>query len=49
MHMVTYAVIFLLGGDAAVIIMRLLFVFLNRPQKKNQDDQYLKRIASALE
>ena len=42
------AVIFLLGTVATVIVMRLLFLFLNRPLK-NQDDQYLEQIANALQ
>ena len=43
------AVIFLLGTVATVIVMRLLFLFLNRPFKKNRDDQYLEQIANALQ
>jgi hypothetical protein len=49
MDMVTGAVIFLLGAVATAIIMRLLFLFLNRPMKTNIDDQFLKRIANALQ
>ena len=49
MNTVSYAVIFLLGGVATLIVMRLLFLFLNRPFKKNRDDQYLKQIANALQ
>ena len=49
MDTVTCAVIFLLGGVATVIVMRLLFLFWNRPFKKNQDDQYLEQIANALQ
>ena len=42
------AVIFLLGIVATVIVMRLLFLFLNRSFNKNQDDRYLEQIANAL-
>jgi hypothetical protein len=49
MDTVTCAVIFLLGGVATVIVMRLLFLFWNRPFKKSQDDQYLEQIANALQ
>jgi hypothetical protein len=49
MDTVTCAVIFLLGGVATVIVMRLLFLFWNRPLMKNQDDQYLEQIANALQ
>ena len=48
MNTVICAVIFLLGTVATLIVMRLLFLFLNRPFKKNQDDQYLEQIANAL-
>jgi len=48
MNTVICAVIFLLGGVATVIVMRLLFLLLNRPLK-NQDDQYLEQIANALQ
>jgi len=48
MNTVICAVIFLLGGVATVIVMRLLFLFLNRPLK-NQDDRYLEQIANALQ
>jgi hypothetical protein len=48
MNTVICAVIFLLGGVATAIVMRLLFLFLNRPFK-NQDDQYLVQIANALQ
>jgi hypothetical protein len=44
-----YAVIFFLGGVGTVIVMRLLFLFLNRPLRKNQDDKYLEQIANALQ
>jgi hypothetical protein len=44
-----YAVIFLLGGVGTVIVMRLLFLFLNRAFKRNQDDRYLEQIANALQ
>ena len=43
------AVIALLGLFAAVLILRLLFLFLNRPLKNSPDDQYLRRIAEALQ
>jgi hypothetical protein len=49
MNTFTCAVIFLLGGVAAVIVMRLLFLFLNGPFRTNQDDQYLAQIATALQ
>jgi hypothetical protein len=49
MDSVTSTVIFLLGGVATLIVMRLLFLFWNRPFKKNRDDQYLERIANALQ
>ncbi|MBM4301983.1 MAG: iron-containing alcohol dehydrogenase family protein [Deltaproteobacteria bacterium] len=49
MNISIYAVIFLLGGVAAVIVMRLLFLFLNRPFKNIKDDQYLEQIANALQ
>ena len=49
MDTVTCAVIFLLGGVATVIVMRLLFLFLTRPFKRNRDDQYLEQIANALQ
>ena len=48
MNTLICAVIFLLGGVATIIVMRLLFLFLNRPLK-NQDDQYLEQIANALQ
>jgi len=35
MNTVSCAVIFLLGGAATVIVIRLLFLFLHRPLKKN--------------
>ena len=49
MNTVTCAVIFLLGTVATIIVMRLLFLFFNRPFNKNQDDQYLEQIANALQ
>ena len=49
MNTLICAVIFLLGTVATVIVMRLLFLFLNRSFKKNQDDQYLEQIANALQ
>jgi len=48
MQVVAYVFIFLTGGVAAIIIMRLLFHFWGRSYKKTQDDQYLKRIADIL-
>jgi hypothetical protein len=47
--MATIAVIILLGAVATVIIMRLLFLFWNRPIKTDIDDEFLKRIANALQ
>lgn len=49
MNLVAYAFIFLVGGIAAIIIMRSLFYFWGRSFRKNQDDQYLKRIADILQ
>jgi hypothetical protein len=49
MDTVTCAVIFLLGAVATVIVMRLLFLFWNRPFTRGRDDQYLKQIANALQ
>ncbi|MDO9533533.1 MAG: hypothetical protein Q7O12_15600 [Deltaproteobacteria bacterium] len=49
MDTVTCAVIFLLGGVATGIVMRLLFLFWNRPFKRSRDDQYLEQIANALQ
>jgi hypothetical protein len=49
MNTVICAVIFLLGGVATVIVMRLLYLFLNQPLRKNQDDKYLEQIANALQ
>jgi hypothetical protein len=49
MDSVTCAVIFLLGAVATIIVMRLLFLFWNRPLMKNQDDRYLEQIAHALQ
>ena len=48
MDSVTSKVIFLLGGVAALIVVRLLFLFWYRPFKKYRDDQYLEQIANAL-
>jgi len=48
MNTTIYAVILLLGTVASIIVMRLLFLFWNRPFKRNQDDRYLERIANAL-
>jgi len=49
MDSVTCAVILLLGGVATGIVMRLLFLFWNRPFKRSRDDQYLEQIANALQ
>jgi hypothetical protein len=49
MNTVSCVVIFLLGAVATVIVMRLLFLFLNRAFKRNQDDRYLEQIANALQ
>jgi len=49
MDQVTCAVIFFLGAVAAVIIVRVLFLVAIRPSPKNLDDQYLQRIANALQ
>ncbi|MEJ2672472.1 MAG: hypothetical protein P8168_09795 [Deltaproteobacteria bacterium] len=49
MHVVANVAIFLLGGMAIIIIMRLLlFHFWSRSNKRTMDDQYLKRIADSL-
>ena len=49
MNTIICVVIFLLGGVATLIVMRLLLLFWNRPFKKNRDDQYLEQIAIALQ
>jgi hypothetical protein len=49
MNTLSCAVIFLLGAVATVVVIRLLFLFWNRPFMKNQDDRYLEQIASALQ
>jgi hypothetical protein len=49
MDMVTSAVIFVVGAAATAIILRLLFLFWKRPIKTDIDDQFLKRIANALQ
>jgi hypothetical protein len=49
MDTITCAVIFLLGAIATIIVMHVLFRCLNRPLKRNQDDQYLEQIANALQ
>jgi hypothetical protein len=49
MDTVITAVTFLLGGVAALIVLRLLFLFWNRPFKNSQDDRYLEQIAQALQ
>jgi hypothetical protein len=48
MHWVAYIVIFLMGGVAAIIIMRLLFHIFGQPSHKTVDEQYLERIANTL-
>jgi hypothetical protein len=49
MDQVTCAVIFFLGAVATAIIGRVLFMVSIRPSSKNSDDQYLQRIANALQ
>jgi hypothetical protein len=49
MDKVTCAVIFFLGAFATLIIGRVLFLVSIRPSFKNFDDQYLQRIAKALQ
>jgi hypothetical protein len=49
MNLFFNAVILLLAGAAMVIILRLLFLFLNRPFRRLKDDQYLEQIATALQ
>ena len=49
MDQVTCAVIFFLGAVATVVIVRVLFLVAMRPSPKNRDDQYLQRIANALQ
>ena len=49
MDTVTCAVIFFLGAVATVIIGRVPFHVSIRPSSKNLDDQYLQRIANALQ
>ena len=49
MDQVTCAVILFLGAVATVIIVRVLFLVAMRPSPKNLDDQYLQRIANALQ
>ena len=39
---------FLLGGVAALMIMHLLFHFLQHPRKRVKDEQFLQEIADAL-
>ena len=49
-HMVANGVILFIGGVAAIIILRLLlFLFWGKSFRKTGDDQYLKRIADALQ
>jgi|WetSurMetagenome_2_1015567.scaffolds.fasta_scaffold1322160_1 hypothetical protein len=50
MHMIACFGIFLLGGVAFLIIMRLLlFHFWGPSPRRTGDDQYLKRIADSLQ
>jgi len=49
MDKVIYAVIGLAGAFATVAIVRVLFIVLIRPSPRNRDDQYLQRIANALQ
>jgi hypothetical protein len=50
MHTIVYCGIFLLGGVALLIIMRLmLFHFWGPSYKRTGDDQLLKRIADSLQ
>jgi hypothetical protein len=48
MYEVACAVSFLLGGVAAVIIMGLLLLFIDKPLMKTKNNQYLKQIANSL-
>jgi hypothetical protein len=48
MYEVACAVSFLLGGVAAVIIMGLLLLFIEKPLMKTKNSQYLKQIANSL-
>jgi hypothetical protein len=48
MYEVACAVSFLLGGVAAVIIMGLLLLFIEKPLRKTKNSQYLKQIANSL-
>jgi hypothetical protein len=49
MDTVTFSVIFFLGAVAAMIILRVLFLVSRRSSAKDLDDQFLKRIANALQ
>jgi hypothetical protein len=49
MDTVTVSVIFFLGAVAAMIILRVLFLVSRRSSAKDLDDQFLKRIANALQ
>ena len=49
MNLSTSVAIIVVGAAATIIILRLLFLFLNRPSKTNIDDQFLKRISNALQ
>jgi hypothetical protein len=48
MDLVAYTGSFLLGGVSALMILGLLFHFLNHPRKRVRDDQFLQEIADAL-
>jgi hypothetical protein len=49
MDTVTCAVIFCLGAVATLVISRVLYLVSHRPSAKDSDDQFLKRIANALQ
>ena len=49
MDQVTCAVIFFLGAVATVMIGRVLFLVAMKPSPRHLDDQYLQRIANALQ
>jgi hypothetical protein len=45
---VACAISFLLGGVAAVLIMGLLLLFIEKPLIRTKNNQYLKQIANSL-
>ena len=50
MQLVADIAIFLIGGVAAIIVIRLLlFHFWGQSHKRTGDEQYLKRIADSLQ